>query len=121
MDERRFVGGMRFPGEKWWLGANATWPLAELVIDDHRGVVRLRKVLRPLVGRELNIRGLHFGLPAIRFDRGSVTVAPYSGRLLSSPGVRIRPDGGRSVIFWTRDRDGVLKALVEWSATASGG
>ena len=44
---RRFIGGMRSyragtTEPSLWRGANATWPLAELLIDDEGNRVRVR-------------------------------------------------------------------------------
>ena len=92
---------MRFPGDRWWLGSNATWPLAELIVTDQRGVLRLRSsLLRRLLGR---------WFPTIEFDGASAEVdaAPFG------VGIRIQPTVGRSAIFWTTDVDRVLRALAD--------
>ena len=95
----RFVGGMNLLRPNGKLGANATWPLAELVLDDEEGIVRLRRPMRLFFGHEVRVGGFDFAFPEIRFERESVVIARYAGYV--SQGVLVTRKGGRKVIFWT--------------------
>jgi hypothetical protein len=103
---QRFVGGMRGPRlSRLEPGANATWPLVELTLENGRGFVRLRLPgLHRLVQR---------WLPSFEFDPRSVKVEEHDG--LFSRGVRIERPGEPSVIFWTSQPKDVLAAIARQS------
>jgi hypothetical protein len=85
---RTFYGGSTRP---WSPGGSATWPLAELLIDETRVKVRLRSswMRRLLAG------------PMSEFDAplDAVRVQPY-GRYVLTRGVLLTDPNDRSVIFW---------------------
>ena len=111
---RRFIGGMRSFREgttepNLWRGANATWPLAELLIDDEKRRVRLR-------GRWKWVRsywawGSQYWFAAL--SRGtlleweapldSVTAEPF-GRSFMTRGVLLRAPTQPPAIFWCPTR-----------------
>lgn len=105
--EQRFIGGMRGPRlSRLEPGANATWPLVELRLENGRGSVRVRiPGLRPLVNR---------WLPSFEFDPAAVRVEACRGVL--GRGVRIKRPAEPEVIFWTSRPDDVLAALAAASA-----
>lgn len=109
MSTKRFVGGMRGPRlSRLEPGANATWPLVELKLENGQGSVRLRLPgFRTLVQR---------WLPSFDFDPGSASVEAFEGRF--SRGVRIERPGGASVIFWTSQPDDVLAAIAREAAAS---
>ena len=106
----RFVGGMRYRG------ANATWPFAELLVEDDRACVRLRGALmrRLLAG--------WFTCFEVRLDESQAE--PVSGKLPlpGNEGIRLSHlDGRDGVIFWSFHPSVVLDALIEGGAVEGAG
>jgi hypothetical protein len=101
--DQRFIGGMRGPRlSRLERGANATWPLVELRIEDGHGSLRVRVPgLRSLV---------HRWLPSFEFAPAAVRVEACRGAL--GRGVRIKLPAEPEVIFWTPRTDEVLAAFA---------
>jgi len=109
--ERRFIGGMKEPlGKSGFWGARASWPLAELLIQEGRARIQLRTaLLRAFASSVWSVRVAEVPL------RGAV-VEPVTGPLRSR-GVRFRtPDPGRVVIFWCFQQAELLSALEDKGA-----
>src|SRR5215211_1288327 len=119
--EQRFVGGMRTYLSRapkhplWSLGANASRPLAELVVDDEWIRLQLRyRPMRALVGGL--IRPFEVRVHGARAD-------PF-GRTPATRGVLVRgtgSDGEATAIFWcSRERQRqVLDLLRQRGATVA--
>ena len=105
--DQRFIGGMRGPRlSRLERGANATWPLVELRLEDGHGSVRVRvPVVRSVVQR---------WLPSFDFDPAAVRVEACRGVL--GRGVRIKRPAEPEVIFWTTRPDDVVAAFAAASA-----
>lgn len=109
---RRFIGGMRSFREgttepSLWRGANATWPLAELLIDDEERQVRLRARwgwLRSLWALAGSLTWPH--PPALEWEGplDSVTAEPF-GRSFMTRGVLLRAPTKPPAIFWCLTRE----------------
>lgn len=98
-DSLRVVGGLRYRG-------NASWPLAELVIDRRDIVIRLRTpILRRLFAR---------WLPSVAVPVSEVVGAEFiRGPLFATNGLRLI-SSQPSVVFWfrnDRDREAAREAL----------
>ena len=95
---RSFIGGMNVPARG--LGrVNATFPLAELSIEDEWLTLRPRLFAAWLTGP--------FRVPLREISRAF----PVRGRL-GSPGVGVRTTDGLTAYFWTRaNREAVLAEL----------
>ena len=104
---QRFIGGMRGPRlSRLEPGANATWPLVELRLENGRGSLRVRVPgVQSLV---------HRWLPSFEFDPGAVRVEACRGVL--GRGVRIKRPAEPEVIFWTSRPDDVLAAFAAAAA-----
>ena len=93
-------------GFAWSWGPNATYPLAELLIDDERVLVRLRwGWLRGLsraifMGRDVTWEAPRDSVIAEAYGKGAMT----RGVLLRSPGLP-------GMIFWCQRQHAVLEAL----------
>jgi hypothetical protein len=72
---RRFIGGMR------WRGSNATWPFAELLLEDEGVCIRLRSpVLRRVIGRWFPSVAVPLGgLREVRRIRGGIPLPGNGG------------------------------------------
>lgn len=123
---RRFIGGMRSFREgttesSLWRGANATWPLAELLIDAEERRVRLRV-------RWKWIRNSWAWASQYRFatlQRGtrleweapldSVTAEPF-GRGFMTRGVRLRAPTQPPAIFWCLTQERQRDVLAGFEA-----
>ena len=98
-DRLRVIGGLRYRG-------NASWPLAELIIEREAIFIRLRgRVLQRLFG--------HW-LPSVAVPIAEVVVAEFvRGPVFATNGLRL-VSSEPSVIFWfrnSRDRDAARGAL----------
>jgi hypothetical protein len=122
---RRFIGGMRSFREgttepSLWRGANATWPLAELLIDDEERHVRLRA--RWIWLRNYWAWGSRF---RVSLQRGtavdweapldSVTAEPV-GRWFMTRGVLLRAASQSPAIFWCLSRERQRDVLAAFEA-----
>ena len=123
---RRFIGGMRSFREgttepSLWRGANASWPLAELLIDGEERRVRLRarwKWIRSLWawGSQYRFaalqRGAHLEWEA---PLDSLTAEPF-GRWFMTRGVLLRAPTQPPAIFWCLTRERQRDVLAAFQA-----
>lgn len=95
-----FIGGMRTFYSRnaaprlWSLGANATRPLAKLLIDDEARVIRV----------QLRLRRLRWLIPDWKEPLDAVTAEPFGSSALTR-GVLLRAPDRAPTIFWCRPRD----------------
>jgi hypothetical protein len=95
-----FIGGMRTFYDRnatprlWSFGANATPPLAKLLIDDESGVIRV----------QLRARWLRWLIPEWEAQLDSATAESF-GRSVLTRGVLLRAPDHAPTIFWCRARD----------------
>jgi hypothetical protein len=108
---RRFIGGMRSFREgttepSLWRGANATWPLAELLIDGDEHQVRLRVRWGWLRGFWVagSVIWPNSPSPEWQAPLDSVTAEPF-GQSFMTRGVLLRAPTKPPAIFWCLTRE----------------
>lgn len=91
----RFIGGMR------WRGSNATWPFAELLLEDDGVCIQLRSpLLRQVIGRWFPRVAIQFSdLREVRRIRGGIRL-PGNGGLEFIRQV----EPGERLVFWCTKR-----------------
>jgi hypothetical protein len=106
--ERRFIGAIKEPWSRtgFW-GARASWPLAELLIQEGTAQIRLRSALLRAV-----FRGW---LPVAEVPLQGAVVEPITGPLWTR-GVRFHVPDGRVVMFWCFRQPELLSVLEEAGA-----
>ncbi len=114
---RRFTGGLRIlprgvEKPSLWLGRglNASWPLAELVIDDEKRTVLLRvrwALLRGFVRADPLVSGI---APTWEAPLDSVTAEEFGGGWITG-GALLRATDRPLAIFWCVRRRDLLDVL----------